>query len=245
MSNGGAGNRGVRIGILSIQGDVAENVAAISGALKDPRGFDDDSVTLVKTPRQIEGLDGLVIPGGESTTIGSLAAATGTLDAIRTRITRDGMPVLGICAGLVMLAKSAFGPSPSPSHDASESGRLSQPLLGMLDIDVIRNAFGHQRQSFEAGLDLGRLAIPKFRGVFIRAPVISRVAADVTVLCELPRDAGGDGGSDDDGGGTDARRVVAVSKGNIMGTAFHPELSGDLAVHKYFVAMVRRQSRRD
>ena len=263
----GRGNTGVRIGILSVQGDVAENAAAISSALKDPRGFGDDSVTLVKTPQQVEELDGLVIPGGESTTIGRLSDANGTLEAIRSKIARDGMPVLGICAGLIMLAKSAGNPASvataAAAAEGAEAPKSAQPLLGVLDIDVTRNAFGRQNQSFEAKLDIRPLAIPDFKGVFIRAPLISRVAPDVTVLCELPpAAAGGSGdvatvdgsgpgndGADDDGiragpphdhgqGG-----IVAVSKGSIIGTSFHPELSGDLAVHKHFVALVRRHKR--
>ena len=268
----GRGNAGVRIGILSVQGDVAENAAAISSALKDPRGFDDDSVTLVKTPQQVEELDGLVIPGGESTTIGRLSDANQTLEAIRSKIERDGMPVLGICAGLIMLAKSAGNPASVTTAAAAgaDAPKSAQPLLDVLDIDVTRNAFGRQNQSFEARLDIRPLAIPDFKGVFIRAPLISRVAPDVTVLCELPPAAAAAGsgdaatvdnsGPDNGNGAADAAAdvddgiragphdhgqggIVAVSKGNIIGTAFHPELSGDLAVHKHFVALVRRHKR--
>ncbi len=245
-SSSGSGNRkGVRIGVLSIQGDVAENVAAISSALKAPRGFEDDAVLQVKTAGEIAGLDGLVIPGGESTTIGRLSAAGGVLDAIRERVNGDGMPVLGICAGLILLARSA---------DDRTVGRLDgQPLLGVLDVEVQRNAFGRQRQSFEAKLDIRPLAISNFKGVFIRAPVVCGTGPDVEALCELPPSAG-DGGGDgenndsgdtapDAGGNSPRRRIVAVRKGDIIGTAFHPELSGDLAVHKYFVDAVRRKRR--
>ena len=259
MSIDGRGG-GVRIGILAVQGDVSENAAAISNALKTPRGFDSDSVVLVKAPGEVPGLDGLVLPGGESTTIGRLSLANGMMDAVRSRI-RDGMPVLGICAGLIMLAKSA--------SDRVVGSVPGQPLLGVLDVDIQRNAFGRQRQSFEARLNMKTLAISDFKGVFIRAPVIRGAAPDVDVLCELagagaradgekaasdPRSgAAGDGGDGSNGNGASAaattdhnaghRTIVAVRKGNVMGTAFHPELSGDLAVHKHFVDVVRRQKR--
>lgn len=253
MSGDGGGNsssgsrKGVRIGVLSVQGDVAENVAAVSGALKAPRGFEDDAVLQVKTAGEIARLDGLVIPGGESTTIGRLSAAGGVLDAIRERINGDGMPVLGICAGLIMLSRSA---------DDRTVGRLDgQPLLGVLDVEVQRNAFGRQRQSFETKLDIKPLAISNFKGVFIRAPVVCGTGPDVEALCELPPGVGdgggvGDGDNDSgdaayDGGGSPRRRIVAVRKGDIIGTAFHPELSGDLSIHQHFVDAVRRRKRRD
>ncbi|MDE0090660.1 MAG: pyridoxal 5'-phosphate synthase glutaminase subunit PdxT [Thaumarchaeota archaeon] len=245
MSDGG-GRKGVRIGVLAVQGDVAENVAAVSSALKAPRGFEDDAVLQVKTAGEISRLDGLVIPGGESTAIGRLSAAGGVLDAIRTRVNDDGMPILGICAGLILLARSA---------DDRTVGRLDgQQLLGVLDVEVQRNAFGRQRQSFETKLDIRPLAISNFKGVFIRAPVVCGTGPGVEALCELPPGAGDSSGGDDaDGGGgddaaTDAggsprRRIVAVRKGDIIGTAFHPELSGDLAIHQYFVDAVRRKMR--
>lgn len=244
--SGGDNRKGVRIGVLSVQGDVAENVAAVSSALKAPRGFEDDSVLQVKTAGEIARLDGLVIPGGESTTIGRLSAAGGVLDAIRERINGDGMPVLGICAGLIMLARSA---------DDRTVGRLDgQQLLGVLDVEVQRNAFGRQRQSFETKLDIRPLAISNFKGVFIRAPVVRGTGPDVEVLCELPpgtADGGGDGDDNDNGdaapdagGDGTRRRIVAVRKGDIIGTAFHPELAGDLAIHQHFVDAVRRRKRR-
>lgn len=243
--SGGDNRKGVRIGVLSVQGDVAENVAAVSSALKAPRGFEDDSVLQVKTAGEIARLDGLVIPGGESTTIGRLSAAGGVLDAIRERINGDGMPVLGICAGLIMLARSA---------DDRTVGRLDgQQLLGVLDVEVQRNAFGRQRQSFETKLDIRPLAISNFKGVFIRAPVVRGTGPDVEVLCELPPGVGDDGGGDyndngdaapDAGGDGPRRKIVAVRKGDIIGTAFHPELSGDFSIHQHFVDAVRRRKRR-
>ena len=234
---------GVRIGVLALQGDVSENVASVSAALKSPRGFDDDSITLVKRRQHVENLDGLVIPGGESTAIGKLADAAGMLDVLRTRIQDERMPVLGICAGLIMLAKSA--------DDRVVGGMdAKQPLLGMLDVDVQRNAFGRQSQSFEIKLDIKPLSISGFRGVFIRAPVITRVADDVRVLCEL--EPAGLAAADGNAANADVqdvapaagtRRIVAVAKDNIIGTAFHPELSKDLALHKHFVDVTRRHKR--
>lgn len=220
---------GVRIGILAVQGDVAENADAISKALKSPRGFDDDSIVLVKNPGQVNNLDGLVMPGGESTTIGGLSGANGTLEAIRSRITRDRMPVMGICAGLIMLAKSV-------DAGVANTKASGPPPLGALGIRIRRNAFGRQRQSFEAKLSLKPLAISDFKGVFIRAPVVYDVEPGVDVLCELAA-ASGDDTPDK------KRRIVAVGRDNIIGTAFHPELSGDLAIHKHFVDMVRRHKR--
>lgn len=251
---------GVRIGVLALQGDVAENVASLSAALKSPRGFDDDSIIPVKTQQQVAGLDGLVIPGGESTAIGKMAHAGDILDALRARIQDEQMPVLGICAGLIMLAKSATS---LHATGGKKEGRVAvattteQPLLGILDVDVHRNAFGRQRQSFETNLDIKPLSISKFKGVFIRAPVVSRVADDVSVLCELGTATAGVCDLLDDAGTaatvdaadktdtlvTPGRRIVAVAKDNIIGTAFHPELSKNLEIHKHFVDMTRRYKR--
>lgn len=233
--------KGIKIGILSIQGDVEENTSAISSALKIPRGFDDDSVVLVKTPQDVSDLDGLVIPGGESTTIGILSAANGTLDAIKSKIQNDAMPVLGICAGLIMLAKSA---------NDSIVGVMDkkQPLLGVLDVAIQRNAFGRQRQSFETRLSLKPLAISDFKGVFIRAPAISSVGSSVDVLCELNTgvyNTTNNLNNNDYGTRTVSsnKKIIAVRQDNIIGTAFHPELSGDLAIHRYFVEMARQKKR--
>lgn len=237
MSSGAdtAHNRkGVRIGVLSLQGDATENVSAVSAALKSPRGFDDDSIVSVKTPRDVSDLDGLVIPGGESTAIGILSDTNGTLGAIKSRIQDEKMPVLGICAGLIMLAKSVGDPAKA-GDDEIVAVKQPYSLLGALDITVRRNAFGRQRQSFEAKLNLQPLSITDFKGVFIRAPLISSVGPGVDVLCEL------DAINTDSG--KNKRRIVAVCQENVIGTAFHPELSGDLAIHRHFVDTVRRKKR--
>lgn len=208
---------GVRLGVLSVQGDVEENVAALSRALKMPQGRDDDSVLPVRTPEAVSRLDGLVIPGGESTAIGAMSLAGGTLDAIRSKI-GHGMPVLGICAGMIMLSRTA---------DDRVVGSTKQPLLNVLDVRLERNSFGRQRQSFEAKISMKPMAITDFRGVFIRAPSILETGPGIEILSKL----------EDDG------RIIAVKKDNVVGTVFHPELAGDIAVHKYFVDMVRRTKR--
>ena len=229
---------GVRLGVLSVQGDVEENLAALSRALKMPKGREDDSVLPVRTPDAVMGLDGLVIPGGESTTVGGLSLANGTFDAVKSKV-ESGMPVLGICAGMIMLSKTA---------DDRVVGRTGQPLLGVLDARIERNSFGRQRSSFEARVEMRPLAITDFRGVFIRAPSVLEVGPGVEVVSRLGGgntggnvDASAEGG-EEEGGGEDGR-IVAVRSGNVLGTAFHPELAGDLAVHKYFVDVVRRYVR--
>lgn len=205
---------GVRLGVLSVQGDVDENLTVLSSALKIPQGRDDDSILPVRTPEAVSRLDGLVIPGGESTAIGTMSLANGTLDAVRSRIVQ-GMPVLGICAGMILLSGSA---------DDRVMGSTGQPLLNVLDVRLERNSFGRQRQSFEAKISMRPIAIIDFRGVFIRAPSILEVGPGVEILSKLD----GDG------------RIIAVRKDNIIGTVFHPELAGDVSVHKYFVDTVRR-----
>lgn len=198
----------VKIGVLAIQGDVHENIQSARQALDELgiRGV----VSGVKTPGEISGLDGLIIPGGESTTIGQMSLVNGSLKAVREKV-RDGMPVLGICAGLILLSGTA---------DDRVVGKTQQPLLEAIDAKLERNSFGRQNDSFEADVSLDPIGIPKFHGVFIRAPSISAAAPDVQVLSRL------------------GERTVAVKKGNIIGTAFHPELTDDVSVHKYFVSMV-------
>ena len=198
----------VAVGVLSVQGDVRENLLATSRAAED-LGIGADVIP-TRTAQGIAELDGLIIPGGESTAIGGMSSANGSFEAMRKKIL-DGMPVLGICAGMIMLSSSA---------DDRTVGRTGQPLLGVLDVGVERNAFGRQRQSFEAEVSLGPAGIPKFGGVFIRAPAVTRTGSGVETLSTL------------DG------RIVAVQKGNIVGTAFHPELAGDAAVHRHFLGLV-------
>ncbi len=200
----------LNIGILSIQGDVAENVASIEAALKelDKNG----NVIQVKTPEQISKLDGLIIPGGESTTMGQLSLVNGSLKQIKEKI-ESGMPVFGICAGLILLSKNAKD---------RVIGDTDQPLLNLLDVKVERNSFGRQRDSFEAKISLELVNISSFNGVFIRAPSISEVGDDVQVISKCNE------------------KIVAVKQGNIIATSFHPELTTDISLHKYFVKIIQQ-----
>lgn len=198
------------IGVLSVQGDVQENVLAARAAMAD-LGVD-GSVVAVKTTSAISGIDAVIIPGGESTAIGRLSLEGDVLESLADRI-RSGMPTLGICAGLILLSSTVLD---------RQLGKTSQPLLGLLDVRLERNSFGRQRDSFEAKLAMDLLGIPEFRGVFIRAPSVSAVSPGVDVVATL-----------DD-------RIVAVKRQNILGTSFHPELSGDASVHRYLVEMARR-----
>jgi 5'-phosphate synthase pdxT subunit len=196
------------VGVLSIQGDVQENLISTKAAL-DELGFD-GTVTDVKTPDEISQLDGLIIPGGESTTIGQLSLVNGSLKVLKEKID-SGMPVLGICAGMIMLSKTA---------NDKVVGKTDQPLLDILDIKLERNSFGRQRESFETDISLDSINIPKFNGVFIRAPSVSEVGSDVEVISKFND------------------KIVAVKKGNVIGTSFHPELTEDNSLHKYFVNLV-------
>jgi 5'-phosphate synthase pdxT subunit len=196
------------VGVLSIQGDVQENILSAKSAI-DELGIN-VKVIGVKTPEEISQLDGLIIPGGESTTIGQLSLVNGSLKVIKEKI-EGGMPVLGICAGMIMLSNTA---------NDRVVGKTDQPLLGILDIKLERNSFGRQRESFESDISLDSLNIPKFNGVFIRAPSVSDVGPDVEILSKFNN------------------RIIAVKKGNVIGTAFHPELTRDTSLHKYFVNLV-------
>ena len=193
------------LGVLSIQGDVLENVLSVKAAI-DALDID-GTVISVKTPDEISKVDGLIIPGGESTTIGRLSVANGAMKILKEKI-EQGMPVLGICAGMVLLSKNA---------QDKVVGKIDQPLLDMLDIKLERNSFGRQRESFESDISLNSIGIPSFNGVFIRAPSISDVGSDVEVLSKFNE------------------KIVAVKKNNIIGVSFHPELTSDISLHKYFV----------
>ena len=192
-------------GVLSIQGDVLENILSVEAAI-DALGID-GTVTSVKTPEEISKVDGLVIPGGESTTIGQLSLFNGAFITLKDKI-EQGMPVLGICAGMILLSKTVKD---------KVVGKIDQPLLNILDIKLERNSFGRQRESFESDISLDSIGIPKFNGVFIRAPSISEIGSDVEVLSKFNE------------------KIIAVKKNNVIGVAFHPELTSDISLHKYFV----------
>jgi 5'-phosphate synthase pdxT subunit len=201
----------ITVGVLSVQGDVHENVLSAKAAIDD-LGID-GKVIEAKTPDEISSLDGLIIPGGESTTIGHLSLANGSMKVLKEKI-ENGMPTLGICAGMIMLSKTASDRT---------VGKTNQPLLEILDITLERNSFGRQKQSFEADVSLDSINISKFNGVFIRAPSVSNVGSDVEVLSKFNE------------------KIVAVKKGNVIGTSFHPELTLDVSLHKYFVGLVQKQ----
>jgi 5'-phosphate synthase pdxT subunit len=195
----------LNFGVLSIQGDVLENILSVKAAI-DALDID-GTVISVRTPDEISKVDGLVIPGGESTTIGQLSMFNGSLTVLKDKI-EQGMPVLGICAGMIMLSKTV---------QDKVVGKIDQPLLDILDIKLERNSFGRQRESFESDISLNSIGIPSFNGVFIRAPSISDVGSDVEILSKFNE------------------KIIAVKKNNIIGVAFHPELTSDISLHKYFV----------
>ncbi len=199
----------LKLGVLAIQGDVAENISSLEDSVTE-LGVD-ASVIPVKTSEQIRGIDGLVIPGGESTTIGRLSLASGSLEQIKQKA-ESGMPVLGICAGMVLLANRATD---------RIVGKTEQPLFDLLNIELERNSFGRQKQSFEATISMDSIGIPRFVGVFIRAPAIISADAGMETIAKLNE------------------KTVAIKKGNMIGTSFHPELTADLAVHKFFVNLVK------
>lgn len=188
-----------RIGVLGLQGDFKEHLSAVNAV---------GAVAVdVRKPEHLAEVQALIIPGGESTTIGKLADLYGISERIRERV-RDGMPVWGTCAGAIVLAKHVPG--------------RPQPLLGLMDITVERNAFGRQVDSFEADLRVESLGDAPFRAVFIRAPKITDVGKGVEVMARL-----------EDG------TIVAARERNLLVTSFHPELTGDARFHRYFCGFVR------
>ena len=201
------------IGVLALQGDVREHLAALSGC-----GL---RAVPVRRPSELDAVDALVIPGGESTTMSNLAIAFGLLDPIRKRIA-GGMPVYGSCAGMIMLAGTVL------------DGRPDQESFGGIDMTVRRNAFGRQVDSFETDLRLEGVPGAPVRAVFIRAPWVESVGLGVEVLASVPRTtlAGTPAGPA-------AGRAVAVRQGAVLATSFHPEITGDTRVHRLFVEMVR------
>jgi len=190
----------MKIGVLALQGAFIEHIHMLTNL--GVKAFD------VRLPEELEGLDGLILPGGESTTIGKLAVTYGLVDALRSF--GKNKPLWGTCAGAILLAREIHRP---------------QPLLALMDIVINRNAFGRQAESFVADLDVPALSVideenPPFPAVFIRAPIIESVSGDTRVLATLP-----------DG------RIVAARQRNLLATAFHPELTGDARFHKYFSLM--------
>ena len=196
----------IKIGVLGIQGDIEENILSTEEALKNQNL--QGTVESVRYSESIAELDGLILPGGESTVIGNLLSIQGKVfQTIEKRIT-EGMPVLGTCAGLIMLSKRAYD---------KVVGETKQKLFGMLDVVIERNAFGRQHESFEVDFEIPILGKDPFRGIFIRAPIINNVGENVTILTKLND------------------KIVAVKQNNIIGTSFHPELSADRRLHELFI----------
>jgi 5'-phosphate synthase pdxT subunit len=200
-----------RIGVLALQGDVREHVRALTEVGADP--------VPVRRPEELADLDGLILPGGESTTIGKLLELFELLEPLRAAV-KTGLPVYGSCAGMILLADEVI------------DGRPDQPTVGGLDIAVRRNAFGRQVDSFET--DLSLTGVGQVHAVFIRAPWVERTGPDVEVLATV---AAGPGSV------AAAGKVVAVRRGPLLATSFHPELTGDSRVHGLFVQMVKEANR--
>ena len=199
------------IGVLALQGDVVDHMRALeaAGARAVP----------VRRESELDSVDGLVIPGGESTTMSKLLTVFELFDPLQKRLDA-GMPAFGSCAGMIMLATEVL------------DGRPDQRSFGAISMTVRRNAFGRQVDSFESPIDLDGVDGGPFHGGFIRAPWVERVGEDVEVVGRV---SSGDGPEDAAGG-----RIVAVRAGSCLATSFHPEVTPDARVHRYFVDMVRR-----
>lgn len=189
----------MKIGVLSLQGAVSEHITMLNRLGIKTRE--------VRLPAELNGLDGLIIPGGESTTMTRLMSDYNLTEPIK-KLASQGFPIFGTCAGMILLAKRVTDTSLTP--------------LAVLDIEVQRNAFGRQKDSFEIDLSIPPLGQDKFRGIFIRAPIITKVNSGVDVLCQLNGD-----------------KPVAVRQGKLLACAFHPELTDDLRFHDYFLSLVR------
>ena len=197
----------LRIGVLALQGDFEAHLKALQKAV-DELGVEIEAKA-IKLPAQIEGLDGIILPGGESTAIGKLMVLYGLHEPLQQKI-REGFPAWGTCAGLILLA------------DESDNALAGQPLLASMHIQVRRNTFGSQRESFETDLSVPEIGEAPFHAFFIRGPAIESVSPKVEVLATL-----------DDG------TIVAVREGHLLGTAFHPEIGGDSRFHQYFLRIVQ------
>jgi len=219
---------GLRIGVLALQGDFREHLRAVEAAGATGVG--------VRRPAELDGLDGLIIPGGESTTIDKLSRAFELREPLVGRI-RDGLPVYGSCAGMILLADDLTDP-------ATDLAGNPQQTFGGLDMTVRRNAFGRQRESFETDLEFkglefsaGDTGVAPVHAVFIRGPWVERVGPGVEVLARVePTGAGASGVLDG------AARIVAVRSGKLLATSFHPEVTGEKRVHELFIRMIRGEA---
>lgn len=192
----------LKVGILSIQGDIEENSNAIKESFEE-LGIE-CGIVYMKDLSDLDELDGLIIPGGESTVIGMLLFLQGIqVDLLKKKI-QDGLPILGTCAGLIMLSNKAYDKT---------IGETKQELLKVLDVTIERNAFGRQHESFESELDIPYIGERRFNGVFIRGPAITEIGKNVEVIAKYEN------------------KIVAVRQNNILGTSFHPELANDNRFH--------------
>lgn len=189
----------MKIGVLALQGAVREHANSLRNCGVEP--------VQVLYPEQLSEIQGLIIPGGESTTVGKLLIKYEMLEPI-AELGRKGLPVFGTCTGLILLAKEIIG--------------STQPRLGLMDIDVERNAFGRQIASFEQDIPISEIGPEPFHAVFIRAPYITKVGADVQVLARLEE------------------KILFARQKNFLAAAFHPELTSDIRIHQYFMEMCKR-----
>jgi 5'-phosphate synthase pdxT subunit len=194
-------NPGVRIGVLALQGDFEAHLKMLAALGAEGKA--------IRLPEHLNEIDGIIIPGGESTTIGKLMVIYNLQEVLQEKI-QEGVPVWGTCAGLILLAKE------------TDNALAGQPLLASMNIKVRRNAFGSQRESFETDLTVPALGEAPFHAFFIRGPSIESVGPGVEVLAAL-----------------DDETIVAVREGTLLGTAFHPEVSGDPRFHQYFLRIVQ------
>jgi 5'-phosphate synthase pdxT subunit len=196
------------IGVLALQGDTEEHLAVL-------RGLGVDAVPVLR-PGDLDDVHGIVLPGGESTTMSKLAVRYELMESLRKHV-REGMPAYGTCAGMILLA------------DRIVDGAAGQETVGGIDMTVRRNAFGRQTESFEGPVAVDGVDGPPFDAVFIRAPWVEETGPDVRVLGQVAH-------------GDRAGRIVAVRQGGLLATSFHPELTGDPRIHRLFVDMVKGQA---
>lgn len=197
----------MRIGVIGVQGDVSEHVEAVARAMRE-YGFEGEAIP-VRRRQDLDRIDGLTIPGGESTTISKLLVKLGLFDEIVRRAREEAMPILGTCAGCILLAKDG----------GVQAQKTGSKLLGLMDMAVDRNAFGRQKESFEADLAVTGLDRP-FHGVFIRAPAILRTWGGCAPLARYED------------------KIVLAREKNLIGAAFHPELSSDFRIHRWFLDLL-------
>ncbi len=209
----------MKVGILALQGDVGEHARVLADLGSDP--------VEVRSPEELAGIDAMILPGGESTTMSMLLEWSGLFAPIADRLA-EGMPAFGTCAGMILLATEVI------------DGRGDQRCFGAIDLSVRRNAFGRQIESFESDLEVGNLTGGPMRAVFIRAPVVERAGPGVEVLASVDRPArpARDGDLVDQPGTQPRSQPVVCRQGSVLVAAFHPELAGDWRLHELFLSSV-------